>query len=153
MAKGSMQIVREALQSYADRGVFRGFHESGKGRFSFTWFYHHPLQLTVDVAKHSLKFEHLLPGVSAQAPLYAELKRFVQERHDVALPEHRRIERQRALATCANRRGQVSLTLKVKHNDYAYGINKLVNLVHELFVHLRATHPEYLVENFDVPQE
>ena len=28
-----------------------------------------------------------------------------------------------------------------------------VNLAHELFVHLRATHPEYLVENFDVPQE
>jgi hypothetical protein len=153
MAKGSMQIVREALQSYADRGVFRGLHESGKGQFSFTWFYHHPLQLTVDVAKRVLKFEQLLPGVHAQSPLYAELKSFVQERHDESLPEHRRIERQRALATVANRRGQVALTLKVKDNEYAYGINKLVNLVHELFVHLRAAHPEYLVENFDVPQE
>lgn len=148
-----MQIVREALQSYADRGVFRGFHESGKGQFSFTWFYQHPMQLTVNLAQHRLKFEHLLPEIPTNAPLYAELKRFVLERHDGALPEHRRIERQRALATCANRRGQVALTLKVKHNDYAYGINKLVNLVHELFVHLRATHPEYLVENFDVPQE
>lgn len=153
MAKGSLQIVREALQAYADRGIFRGFHESAKGRFSFIWFYHHPLQLTVDVAKHVLKFEPLLPGVPAQSPLYAELKHFVQERHDAALPEHRRIQRQRALATLANRRGQVALTLKIKQNDYAYGINKLVNLVHELFVHLRAAHPDYLVENFDVPQE
>ncbi len=145
--------VRKSLQAYADRGVFRGFHESGKGQFSFTWFYHHPLQLTVDVAKHLLKFEQLLPGVPAQSPLYADLKRYVQERHDAALPPHRRVERKLALATCANRRGHVSLSLKVKNNEYAYGINKLVNLVHELFVHLRAAHPEYLVENFDVPQE
>ena len=153
MAKTALNIVRESLQAYADRGVFRGFHESGKGQFSFTWFYHYPLQLTVDVTKHQLKFAQLLPGVPAKAPLYAELKRFVQERHDATLPEHRRVERKLALVTCANQRGHVSLSLKVKNNEYAYGISKLVNLVHELFVHLREAHPEYLVENFDVPQE
>jgi hypothetical protein len=47
----------------------------------------------------------------------------------------------------------VSISLKVKKNQYAYAVNRIVNLVHELFVHLRNAHPDYLVEYFDVPQE
>lgn len=153
MTKGSLNIVRRALQTYADRGVFRGFSESKQGQFSFVWFFHHPMELTVDTAKHVLRFHELLPGVPTNSELYAELKDYFRARHDAALPEHRRVERKLAGVTCSNRGGSVSLTLKVKNNQYAYGVNKLINLVHELFVHLRAAHPDYLVENFDVPQE
>jgi hypothetical protein len=153
MANKSLTVVRESLQTYAERGVFRGFSEGKPGQFTFVWFYQHPMELVVDTTKHSLRFKQLLPGVPVRSPLAKELKLFIAERHNEALPDHRRIDRKRAEVTLTNRGGVVSLALNVKRNDYAYGVNRLVNLVHELFVHLRAEYPEYLVENFDVPQE
>ena len=148
-----LSVVRESLQAYADRGVFRGFSESKTGQFKFVWLIQHQMELSVDTAKHVLRFKQLLPGIPARSALYAELKSFIEQRHDRALPEHRRIERKRAEVSCANRGGFVSISLKVKNKQYAYGVNRLVNLVHELFLFLRESHPEYLVENFDVPQE
>lgn len=153
MAKDSLQTVRASLQGYADRGVFRGFSESKPGQFKFVWLIQHQMELHLDAAKHELRFKHLLPGVTARSPLYAELKQFIAERHDHALPEHRRVDRRRAEVACSNRSGFVSLTLTVKKSQYEYGVNRLVNLVHELFLHLREHHPEYLMENFNVPQE
>lgn len=153
MSSKSLNIVREALQAYADRGVFRGFSEIKNGHFNFVWFFHHPMELIVDTAKHELRFKQLLRGVPAKSELYAELKSFISERHDLELLEHRRIDRRRAEVTCFNRGGMVSISLLVKKNQYAYGVNRIVNLIHELFVHLRNAYPDYLVENFDVPQE
>jgi hypothetical protein len=148
-----LNTVRDALQTYADRGVFRGFSEVKTGHFTFVWLLHHPMELIVDTAKGALRFKQLLPNVPANSALYAELKSFIRGRHDRELPEHRRIDRKRAEASCANRGGFVSVSLKVKNNQYAYGVNRIVNLAHELFLHLRERRPDYLVENFDVPQE
>jgi hypothetical protein len=85
--------------------------------------------------------------------LYSHLKRFIQERHAGELPEHRRIDPARALLSCTNRSGFVSLSLRVKNSQYSYGVNRLVNVVHELFVHLRDCYPDYLARNFDVREE
>lgn len=153
MTNRHLSVVRDILQTYADRGVFRGFSELKPGRFQFVWMIRHQMELVVDTTKHELRFKQLLPGVPAKSELYADLKYFIAERHDRQLPEHRRVDRRRAEVSCFNRGGMVSISLKVKNNQYAYGANRIVNLVHELFVHLRQTHPDYLVENFDVPQE
>jgi hypothetical protein len=85
--------------------------------------------------------------------LYADLKQFLRERCGNALPEHRRIDPRRALARATNRRGVVSIAIEVQDNEFAYGVNRTVNLVHELFVHLRDAWPEYLMEHFDAPRE
>lgn len=146
-------VVKDALQAYADRGIFRGFSEVKTGHFKFVWLIQHQMDLIVDGVKGELRFKQLLPGIPAKSPLYAELKSFILYRHDRDLPEHRRIDPKRAELTCMNRGGSVSLSLKVKNNEYEYGVNRIVNLVHELFLHLREAHPDYLVENFDVPQE
>jgi hypothetical protein len=148
-----LNTVRERLQAYADRGVFRGFSEIKNGHFQFVWVVNHRMELSADTAKHELRFKRLLPNVPARSALYAELKDFIERRHDKELPEHRRIDRKRAEVSCANRGGFVSVALKVKNNQYAYGVNRIVNLAHELFLHLRERRPEYLMENFDVPQE
>jgi hypothetical protein len=153
MIDKSLNLVRESLQTYADRGIFRGFSEVKTGQFQFVWLIRHQMELRVDTAKRELRFRRLLPGVPTSSAMYAELKRFIAERHDRALPEHRRIDRRRAEVRCTNRGGAVSISLRVKNNQYAYGVNRIVNLAHELFVHLRDAYPEYLVENFDVPQE
>jgi hypothetical protein len=149
----ALSVVRENLRAYADRGVFRGFSEIKNGRFQFIWVVDHRMELSVDTAKHELRFIRLLPNVPAKSALYAELKSFIERRHDKELPEHRRIDRKRAEVSCANRGGFVSVSIKVKNNQYSYGVNRIINLAHELFLHLRERRPEYLVENFDVPQE
>ncbi len=145
--------VRESLQTYADRGVFRGFSEDKRGQFTFVWLLRREMELIADTEKHLLRFKQLLPGIPTSSELYGELKTFLAARHDGELPEHRRIDRTRAVLSCTNQRGAVSIALKIKNDEYAYGVNRLVNLVHELFLYLRELHPEYLVENFDVPQE
>ena len=153
MAKKALSIIRESLQAYADRGIFRGFNEAGNGRFNFVWLLRREMQLSVDTAKSVLRFRQLLPGVPTNSRMYAELKNFIRQKHDRALPDHRRIDRRRAEVSCYNRGGFVSISLKVKNNQYAYGVNRIVNLVHELFLHLGDLYPDYLMENFDVPQE
>jgi hypothetical protein len=157
MANRSLNVVRDGLQEYADRGVFRGFSEArasrGEHSFTFEWLSGRPLRFTVDTEKGVLKFRNLLPGVPSNSALYSELKQFVNARHDDELPEHRRIDRRRAEVTCSNRGGNVSIALRVKKNQYAYGVNKIVNLAHEIFVHLKDHYADYLWETFDAPQE
>ena len=148
-----MNVVRDQLQQYADRGIFRGFKEVRRGCFTFAWLINHQMELNVDTATHVLTFRRLLAGVPAASKMYADLKSFILHLHDQDLPPHRRIDRKRAEASCSNRDGFVSVSLKVKNNQYAYGSKRIVNLVHELFLHLRQTYPDYLAENFDVPQE
>jgi hypothetical protein len=153
MAKSTLNVVRDNLQVYADRGVFRGFSEVKEGHFKFVWLMRRQMELNVDTSKQMLRFRQLLPGMPASSKMYAELKSFIRQRHDRELPDHRRIDRRRAEVSCTNRGGFVSVSLKVKNNQYAYGVNRVVNLVHELFIHLRDAYPEYMAENFDVPQE
>ncbi|HEY6327861.1 MAG TPA: hypothetical protein VI756_00890 [Blastocatellia bacterium] len=153
MAKGPLNTVREILQEYADRGVFRGFSEFKEGSFKFVWLINQQMELTVDTNRHRLSFKRLLTSIPSGSAMYADLKRFIEGLHDGQLPLHRRVDPKRAEASCANRGGTVSVSLEVKNNQYAYGAKRIVNLVHELFLHLRQSYPEYLMENFDVPQE
>ncbi len=149
----SLKIVRDSLQSYADRGVFRSFSEIKSGSFSFVWLTPHPVEFVFDAEKQELRFKNLLPNVAARSTMHRDLKNFLQARYDEELPLHRRVDSKRARIVCTNRGGKVSLALKVKNNQWAYGVNKIVNLVHEVFVHLREREADYLAENFDVSEE
>jgi len=153
----ALEVVRSALQGYANRGVFRGLDEkkahNGSHAFRFWWLGDRQLEFSVDTGKSALTFKQLLPNVPSKSPMYLELRRFIKSRSDLDLPVHRRIDPRRAEVVCTNRNGSVSITLRVKKSQYAYGLNRLVNLVHELFVQLNDVHPDYMCENFDVPQE
>lgn len=152
-----LDVVRKSLQVYADRGVFRGLNEAkprnGNQSFTFVWLGDRPLEFGVDAESTILTFKRLLPNVPSNSELYSDLKRFLKSRCDDDLPKHRRVDAKRAEVVCVNRAGNVSIALKVKNNQYAYGVNRLVNLVHEVFVRLNDSHPDYMCENFDVPQE
>ncbi|PYP84994.1 MAG: hypothetical protein DMF61_18235 [Blastocatellia bacterium AA13] len=153
----SDERIRAALQKYADRGVFRGFSETrsrnGKLAFTFLWQTPRQLEFVADIDNQTLMFRNLLPNILAGSPMHSELRKFVEGLHDRQVPKHRRIERARAEVTCATRGGNLSVSLKVKNNQYTYGVNRLVNLTHELFVHLNDCYSEYLSEQFDMPQE
>ncbi len=157
MSTKPLDIVRNGLQVYADRGIFRGLNEAkprdGTQSFKFVWLGDRSLEFAIDTRKAHLMFKHLLPNVPSKSELYSDLKRFLKSRCDADLPKHRRIDSKRAEVVCVNRSGRVSIALKVRNNQYAYGLNRLVNLVHEIFVQLNDSHPDYMCENFDVPQE
>ena len=149
--------VRARLQAYADRGVFRGFAEQpargGRRRFTFLWLAPAPFTLTYHPATGALAFRDLLPNVPARSPLAGALRRFVRERESEALPEHRRVDPDRAAVGCSVRRGALSVEVLARPGHHGYGVNRAVNLVHEIFVHLQVRFPEYMWENFDAPQE
>jgi len=157
MSTKALGVVRKNLRVYADRGVFRGLNEAdspnGKQSFSFVWLGDRPLELDIDTEASLLTFKRLLPNVPSNSELYSDLKRFLRSRCDDDLPRHRRIDAKRANVVWANRASNVSIGLRVRNNQFAYGLNRLVNLVHEIFVQLNDSHPDYMCENFDVPQE
>jgi hypothetical protein len=152
-----LDVVRKGLQAYADRGIFRRLDEgktrNGRLSFKFVWFGDRPLEFDIDTDRAILTFKHLLPNVPSTSNLYSDLKRFLMTRCGADVPKHRRIDTKRAEVVWGNRAGNVSISLKVSNNQYAYGLNRLVNLVHEIFVQLNDTYPDYMCENFDVPQE
>lgn len=157
MTSNASDVVSKALETYAERGVFRGFSElkrrGPKRTFTFLWHTSCRMEFSLDGANGLLTFRNLLPNVAPGSALHAELKSFLEERSNGSLPKHRRIDKRRAEVRLYNRGGNVSVALKVKNNGYAYGLNKIVNLVHELFVHLNATQVDYMCENFDARSE
>jgi len=157
MPTDPLNVVGKGLQAYADRGVFRGLNEvklrHGKPGFRFVWLGSRLLNFSLDSQKGVLEFTNLLPNVPSNSMLYSDLKHFLKSRSDRKIPRHRRVEASRAEVTWTNRRGNVSIALTVRNNQYAYSLNRLVNLIHEIFVLLNDSYADYMSENFDTPQE
>ncbi len=161
MTQLPLTIVRKVLQDYADRGVFRAFTEvpsrNGKAEFKFLWFpiTQEPFTLSYSNRTCALTFERLLRGMPAKSEMYAKLKSFIQDRSSADLPEHRRINPERAEVRCFNRLGSVSVTLVIQGNETEYGVRKAVNLISDLFMDLlpESTYYEYMAEHFDISDE
>ena len=153
----SLAEVRARLQEYAERGVFRGLAERpvrrGRYEFTFRWLAPGPFTLGYDPASGTLAFRDLLPNVPARSALAGALRRFVRGRASADLPAHRRVDPERADVRCFVRRAALSLEVVAREHHHGYGVNRAVNLVHEIFMHLHTYFPEYMWENFDAPQE
>jgi hypothetical protein len=149
--------VRSCLQSYADRGVFRGFAEREGWRsrrvFRFSWLARHPYDLEYEPDSGTFVFLNGLPNVPARTPLSRSLKKFVNGRSDASLPEHRRIDPARAEVSAFVRQGDMRLKVVADEGEHGYGANRVVNLMHEVYLYLQNHHPEYLWANYDAPQD
>jgi len=98
-----------------------------------------------------MRFPLVLPDVPADSKMYSDLKAFIKSRQSGDVPEHRRIDTRKARVGCSVRRGNVSLTLSVRNGDYQYAAQRLINLVHEIFlVFLADGYFDYMVEAFDL---
>ena len=155
-ARRGVDAVTEAMQGYADRGVFRGFSVRRRGNrveYRFTWMTRRPMTVAYDSKTHALTFRNVLPGVASKSPLLAEARALVEERTRNGFPAHRRIDARRARVSLALHQGCVSLTLSIQGQHHQYAVKKALNLVNELFVILHATYPDYLAKNFGLPEE
>jgi len=149
--------VRRCLQSYADRGVFRGFaeREGWRGRrvFRFRWLARSPYDLEYEPESGTFVFLNALPSVTARTPLARALKEFVRGRSDASLPEHRRIDPARAEVSAFVRQGDMRLKVVADEGQHGYAANRVVNLMHEVYLYLQSYHPEYLWAHYDASQD
>jgi hypothetical protein len=155
--RARFDAVAETLEGYARRGVFRGFSQvesaqAGKTIFRLLWHRNRVYEFIFDVQKNTMHIPQLLPNIAADSEMYADLKRFIKEKHTAGLPEHRRIDSRKAQVLPHNRRKLVSLTLQMKDGDDEYAARKLIHLVHEVFLVflMDGRYYEYMVENFDL---
>jgi hypothetical protein len=146
MGQSPAVVVREGLQAFADRRVFRNFTEepgkNGTTRFRFFYLADRPMTVELDERAQTLVIRDMLPRVPSD--LYADLQAYLERLSDPHLPPYRRIDKRSAGACLVKKRGHVSLVLQVRHNRYTYGVEKLVNLASWIRTYLQARHQGYL---------
>jgi hypothetical protein len=109
--------------------------------------------LVFDPAKHSLRFEVVLPKVPR--PMYEAFKKFIAERQSEETIAHRRIERKKVRISSSLKKGDISLLFIAKDRDYEYATEKIIHLMHEIFlIFLRdGLYYEYMIETFDIDRD
>jgi hypothetical protein len=149
--------VSPILQSYADRGVFRGFRATpgarGRVDYSFTWLFRRPMLAVFHPSRSVVAFPALFPGVAADSALKSGLAALVSSRASRSQPAHKRVDARRARLSCSVRRGDWSLAVHIRGNNHEYAVRKAVNLINELCLLLRETYPDYLISRFDLSTE
>lgn len=108
--------------------------------------------LMYDVSRKSLRFPVVLP--KAPRAMYEDFKKFVARRQTEPL-EHRRIDAKKVRISCSFKNGNIALLFTAKDGDLQYAAEKLINLVHEVFlVFLRdGLYYEYMIETFEVDRD
>ncbi len=130
--------------------MFRGFSRGPSGKFQIVWHRDRQFDLIVDSRRGTIRCPVVLPQVPAGSGMYRQLRAFLKSCQDPALPEHRRVESCKVRVTCANRGGDVSLTMTLCGGDYEYGVRKFIHLIQEIYLVFLVEHFEYQVEAFDL---
>ena len=149
--------VDETLEVYANKGVFRSFSSILRSNKAVTyrmkWHKERFYDLIHDVGKHSLRCPVVLP--KAPKPMYEEFKKFVASRQSEETLAHRRIDPTRVRISYALKNGNISLLFISKDRDLEYATQKLINLMHEVFMDfLRdGLYYEYMIDTFDIDRD
>ena len=149
--------VDETLELYANKGVFRGFSRTLTRDkvvyYRMQWHKDRFYDLHFDTTKSSLRFPVVLPKVPRE--MYEAFKVFVASRQSDKMLAHRVIDPQKVRISCSLKNGNISLLFIAKDKDYEYATQKLINLMHEVFmVFLRdGLYYEYMIETFDVDRD
>ena len=95
-----VEVVAAVLATYAERRVFRGFSRGptagGKATFRIAWHRGRVFELAFDSNSGTLRLPEVLTGVPRDSTMYQDLKTFISGRRSEQLPDHRRIDSQRA---------------------------------------------------------
>lgn len=151
--------VRSELQTYADRGIFQNFSVSdprgGKAEFRFHWLAEKPFQLNLNVNKCELEIKDVLPAIPYRSDMDKEFRDFLTARSDASIPEHRRLDSNRYSFQCKNRDKALSVLIGFESDDAGDAAKTSINLLHEVFNNflMEGPYQNYMVENFNVPEE
>ena len=149
--------IRIRLKHYAERGIFAGVREHSarhqKFGYSFQWLLGAELSLVWDNSKREILFADLLPKVDYPSFLDREIRRFTAERSSGELPDHRRIDPEKASIRYSNRGGDGQIVMRLTEGDAVYGLKATLTFVNDLFSWLHLYHINYLHREFGVPEE
>ena len=152
---GSREPVTEVLQSYADRGVFRGFRATpavrGRIEYDFKWLTKKAVRAEFDPRTNTLRFPDLFPAIDKASA--AALAAVIEDRSKRGMPDHKRLDGRRARVAGALRNGAFTLTAVVRGRNHGYAVKRVLGLINEMFVTLQEHHPEYLIEHFGLSAE
>lgn len=153
-AAANREPVTEALQSYADRGVFRGFRATaarGRITYEFKWLTKKPVRAEFIVRTNTIRFPDLLPSMTKARA--AAMMAVIAERKGRGVADHKRLDGRRIRVEGRLRNGMFSLSAVVRGDNHAYAIRTALNVINEMFVTLQEHHPEYLIEQFGYSAE
>lgn len=143
------------LESYATRGVFRGFAVSAasaqRASYRITWHRDRVFELSVDAGRGTIRLPSVLPAVSAE--MFRELKAWVDGRMSEEVPEHRRIHPGRVTVRLSRQKsGAPAIAITSLDGDLEYAVRKLIALVHEIYLEFLhdGRYYEWLIETFDL---
>ena len=147
--------VAVALQSYADRGVFRGFRASpsarGRVAFEFKWLTKRAVTATFDERRNTLTFPSLLPAMSKAAA--ADVSNVLGSRTGRGVPAHKRIDARRCVVAGAMRKGVYAVRVTIRGANHDYAVKTALSVINDIFITLQERHPEYLIEHFGMSAE
>ena len=133
------------------RGFSRGPSGNGKAAFGMVWHRGRRFDVTVDTRRKTIHCPLVLPMVPVRSAMYRQLPRV---RESLPGPRSARPSPHRQSAklrvACANRGGNVSLTMTLADADYEYGARKFIHLIQEVYLGFLTEHFEYQVEAFDL---
>jgi hypothetical protein len=150
-----LSAVTDALQAYADRGVFRGFRATpgarGRIAYEFMWLTRKALHADYDSRSRTIRFAELLPAIDRA--IAAEVTAILDARRNRNAPNHKRIDGRRVRVAGTVRRGAYSLQMLVRGDNHEYAVSTALNVINEIVVALREHHHEYLIEHFGLSAE
>ena len=143
-------LVGGILETYAARGVFKGFSKVGDGAFKMLW--HRDRYFNLLIGERKLTFPVVLPEVPAKSKMMAEYRAFVAAFADAALIEHKRIDPEKVTVRCVAKKGSAGLEMTVLDGDLEYALRKLIHVVHETYLVFLydGAYYDYLIETFDL---
>jgi hypothetical protein len=151
-----MRSVTAVLQSYADRGVFRGFNitASPRGcRFDFLWLTRRPISLVFTPSRRLLVFDRLFPGADQVPGVVDAIRSTVRSASSANRPHHRRLDARRGKIVCRFADGHGSLRVSFISPDGAPTVRVALVVVNDVFLTLHECFPDYLITYFGASAE
>ncbi len=117
------------------------------------WHKNRYYDLIFDIGKRSLRFPVVLP--KAPRPMYEDFKKYVASRQSEDVVPHRRIDPQKVRISCSFKNRDIAVLFTSRDGDLAHATQKLINLVHEIFMDfLRdGMYYEYMIKTFDIDRD
>ena len=140
------------LETYAARGVFKGFSKTGDRAWRMLWHRDRFFDLTLDEEASTLTFPEVLPQVPARSAMMKAYRTFVAAFAAESQPEHKRIDPAKTKLKCLARGGSAGLEAKAVDGDWDYAVRKLIHVVHETYLVFLydGAYYDYLIETFDL---
>lgn len=148
--KSIREFVGGVLETYAARGVFKGFSKIGEGSWKMLWHRDQFFELTLH--ERTLTFPVVLPAVPARSAMMKAYREFVAAFASADLPEHKRVDPGKVKLRCLAKGGAAGLEATLVDDDWEYAVRRLIHVVHETYLVFLydGAYYDYLIETFDL---